>query len=57
MGLRDEEGDGTGRERESARRDDEQWLTNNSIQTWALEEARRRLEAEGILADPDVKKD
>ncbi|KAJ4342742.1 hypothetical protein N0V87_000951 [Didymella glomerata] len=27
------------------------------IQTWALEEARRRLEAEGILADPDVKKD
>lgn len=23
------------------------------IQTWALEEARRRLEAEGILADPD----
>lgn len=29
----------------------------NSIQTWALEEARRRLEAEGILADPDTKKD
>jgi len=24
-----------------------------SIQTWALEEARRRLEAEGILADPE----
>lgn len=23
-----------------------------SIQTWALEEARRRLEAEGILEDP-----
>ena len=23
------------------------------IQTWALEEARRRLEAEGILPDPD----
>ena len=23
------------------------------IQTWALEEARRRLEAEGILEDPD----
>jgi hypothetical protein len=23
-----------------------------SIQTWALEEARRRLEAEGILKDP-----
>jgi len=32
-------------------------LTRHSIQTWALEEARRRLEAEGILADPDVKKD
>ncbi|KAF1928105.1 uncharacterized protein M421DRAFT_5751 [Didymella exigua CBS 183.55] len=30
---------------------------DTSIQTWALEEARRRLEAEGILADPDVKKD
>lgn len=27
----------------------------NSIQTWALEEARRRLEAEGILPDPDAK--
>jgi hypothetical protein len=26
-----------------------------SIQTWALEEARRRLEAEGILEDPDKK--
>ncbi|MCJ1357348.1 MAG: hypothetical protein MMC33_007344 [Icmadophila ericetorum] len=25
---------------------------DSSIQTWALEEARRRLEAEGILADP-----
>lgn len=25
-----------------------------SIQTWALEEARRRLEAEGILQDPDL---
>ena len=25
----------------------------NSIQTWALEEARRRLEAEGILEDPE----
>ena len=23
------------------------------IQTWALEEARRRLEAEGVLPDPD----
>lgn len=33
------------------------YLTSRSIQTWALEEARRRLEAEGILADPDVKKD
>jgi hypothetical protein len=32
-------------------------LTVCSIQTWALEEARRRLEAEGILPDPDVKKD
>ncbi|KAF9694506.1 hypothetical protein EKO04_007247 [Ascochyta lentis] len=30
---------------------------DTSIQTWALEEARRRLEAEGILADPDVKKE
>lgn len=28
-------------------------LTGYSIQTWALEEARRRLEAEGILADPE----
>lgn len=27
-----------------------------SIQTWALEEARRRLEAEGILEDPDKKR-
>jgi hypothetical protein len=26
-----------------------------SIQTWALEEARRRLEKEGILEDPDEK--
>ncbi|KAL9074145.1 MAG: hypothetical protein Q9157_004493 [Trypethelium eluteriae] len=26
------------------------------IQTWALEEARRRLEVEGILEDPDAKK-
>ena len=26
-----------------------------SIQTWALEEARRRLEAEGILEDPEKK--
>ncbi|ERS97867.1 NADH:ubiquinone oxidoreductase 11.6kD subunit [Sporothrix schenckii 1099-18] len=25
---------------------------DTSIQTWALEEARRRLEAEGILQDP-----
>lgn len=24
------------------------------IQTWALEEARRRLEVEGILPDPQV---
>jgi hypothetical protein len=31
----------------------------DSIQTWALEEARRRLEAEGILKEPEtvVKKD
>lgn len=28
----------------------------SSIQTWALEEARRRLEAEGILEDPEQKK-
>jgi len=27
---------------------------DTSIQTWALEEARRRLEAEGILPDPDT---
>lgn len=26
------------------------------IQTWALEEARRRLELEGILPDPDLEK-
>jgi len=31
-------------------------LTLSSIQTWALEEARRRLEAEGILQDPGLKK-
>lgn len=30
-----------------------QRLTTYRIQTWALEEARRRLEAEGILEDPD----
>lgn len=30
-----------------------QKLTTYRIQTWALEEARRRLEAEGILEDPD----
>jgi len=29
---------------------------DTSIQTWALEEARRRLEAEGILEDPEAKK-
>ncbi|KAJ5871597.1 uncharacterized protein N7529_003950 [Penicillium soppii] len=29
---------------------------DTSIQTWALEEARRRLEAEGILEDPDKAK-
>ncbi|KAF2651732.1 hypothetical protein K491DRAFT_681895 [Lophiostoma macrostomum CBS 122681] len=29
---------------------------DTSIQTWALEEARRRLEAEGILPDPDDEK-
>jgi len=28
---------------------------DTSIQTWALEEARRRLEAEGILAEPEDK--
>lgn len=27
----------------------------HSIQTWALEEARRRLEKEGILSDQDEK--
>ncbi|KAF2154788.1 hypothetical protein K461DRAFT_311188 [Myriangium duriaei CBS 260.36] len=30
---------------------------DTSIQTWALEEARRRLEAEGILADPDTRRE
>ncbi|KAH8724965.1 NADH:ubiquinone oxidoreductase 11.6kD subunit [Phaeosphaeriaceae sp. PMI808] len=30
---------------------------DTSIQTWALEEARRRLEKEGILPDPDAKKE
>lgn len=40
---------------------DEPWPSNadscDRIQTWALEEARRRLEAEGILEDPEkVKK-
>ncbi|OCK90292.1 uncharacterized protein K441DRAFT_473103, partial [Cenococcum geophilum 1.58] len=29
---------------------------DTSIQTWALEEARRRLEAEGILTDPGLTK-
>ncbi|KAF2161718.1 hypothetical protein M409DRAFT_27776 [Zasmidium cellare ATCC 36951] len=29
---------------------------DTSIQTWALEEARRRLEAEGILEDPEKKR-
>ncbi|KAI9814384.1 MAG: hypothetical protein M1827_003240 [Pycnora praestabilis] len=29
---------------------------DTSIQTWALEEARRRLEAEGILPDPEKTK-
>ncbi|KAF2435268.1 hypothetical protein EJ08DRAFT_693149 [Tothia fuscella] len=29
---------------------------DTSIQTWALEEARRRLEAEGILEDPEASK-
>jgi hypothetical protein len=28
-------------------------LYKHRIQTWALEEARRRLEAEGILEDPE----
>ena len=31
------------------------YFRGNRIQTWALEEARRRLEAEGILPDPQVK--
>ncbi len=26
----------------------------HSVSTWALEEARRRLEAEGILPDPEA---
>ncbi|KFY06145.1 hypothetical protein V491_08828, partial [Pseudogymnoascus sp. VKM F-3775] len=28
---------------------------DTSIQTWALEEARRRLEVEGILKEPESK--
>lgn len=35
---------------------EERWLTStNRIQTWALEEARRRLEVEGILKEPESK--
>jgi hypothetical protein len=30
-------------------------MLDRSIQTWALEEARRRLEAEGVLEDPESK--
>ena len=30
-------------------------LIGNRIQTWALEEARRRLEVEGILKEPESK--
>jgi hypothetical protein len=30
-------------------------MTKYRIQTWALEEARRRLEVEGILAEPKDK--
>jgi hypothetical protein len=30
-------------------------VIENRIQTWALEEARRRLEIEGILEDPEKK--
>lgn len=30
-------------------------LIRGRIQTWALEEARRRLEVEGILKEPDTK--
>ncbi|GAM86098.1 hypothetical protein ANO11243_041080 [Dothideomycetidae sp. 11243] len=30
---------------------------DTSIQTWALEEARRRLEAEGILAESNTKRE
>lgn len=29
----------------------------DSVSTWALEEARRRLEAEGVLPDPESKKE
>jgi hypothetical protein len=29
--------------------------SSRSVSTWALEEARRRLEAEGILPDPEKK--
>ncbi|KAL8849648.1 MAG: hypothetical protein Q9221_005415 [Calogaya cf. arnoldii] len=37
------------------KREKEAWEGMWMIQTWALEEARRRLEAEGILPDPSVK--
>ena len=30
-------------------------LAPSRVSTWALEEARRRLEAEGILPDPEAK--
>jgi hypothetical protein len=30
-------------------------MGDDRIQTWALEEARRRLEAEGILKEPEDK--
>lgn len=38
------------------RRAEANTVSIHSIQTWALEEARRRLEAEGILEDPDKKR-
>jgi len=36
-------------------RDGWRLIMNHRIQTWALEEARRRLEVEGILKEPESK--
>lgn len=41
-------------ERKSRERANALLFRGDRIQTWALEEARRRLEAEGILPDPSA---